>query len=154
MSTVKRCGHGCPSRPPMQQSRSHSNAEMKARWYWLLACATNAAQHCSPSIGRMWRAMRELGAPTSALHRFWARRRAMRLMIDGVADAGAWRRTECSDPGDRFDRHPEVEVGELRSFGSSQAGLGAFAELVAVEAEGSMGGVCVRTTCLCVCGCV
>jgi len=34
----------------------------------------------------------------------------------------------------RFDRHSEEEVGELRSFGSSQAGLGAFAELVAVEA--------------------
>ena len=48
----------------------------------------------------------------------------------------------------------KVEVGELRLFGGSQAGLGAFAELVVLEAEGSMGGVCVRTTCLCVCGCV
>ena len=59
----------------------------------------------------------------------------------------------AATPGDRFDRLSEVE-GELRLFGGSQAGLGAFAELVAEEAEGSMGGVCVRTTCLCVCGCV
>ena len=62
--------------------------------------------------------MRELGPPTSALHRFWARRRAMRLMIDGVPDAGAWRRVERGEPGARFDRHSEVEVGELRSLGS------------------------------------
>mmetsp|Transcript_77585 Transcript_77585/g.154071 ORF Transcript_77585/g.154071 Transcript_77585/m.154071 type:complete len:222 (+) Transcript_77585:201-866(+) len=73
--TTKPCGHGLPA-CPTQRSVGGAKAARKAGLYRSVACAKNAAQRASPSAGCIRRATREVGALTSALQRWPARRRA------------------------------------------------------------------------------